>query len=328
MSATARPTPAESHRAADGSLPASAGERVRARTMLEPGEAAPIPGWTLEHPMPAVPSTPTAPPPRDRSPSGIALAIPRPRGLRPRTIRGWLRAGFGANLLMLAAAGGVGVAGVRAATARADAALAELTEQHETVQQVGAAVLREIIVGSRQAQTGDTSDLRRYQAVMEETDALRRRAMAVHGLSVAERARLESVGRAQSAIEARLVMVRAYRALGRPAPGETALAEAMQSVASVDRDLAELTTAAAARGRARQSAMADALREEELKLGAVLVVALALAGFFAGGALAGLSVESRRRQRQLEQTVQARQQYRRQHACLLPDHPGRAARGR
>ena len=281
MTTTIRPTPIEPHPAVGSAAPVDGSERARARTVLEPGEAAPIPGWTLEHAIPAIPSTPAAPPPRTPSPSGVALAIPRPRGLRPRTIRGWLRAGFGANLLMLAAAGGVGVAGIRAATERADTALDELTEQHETVQQVGAAVLREIIVGSRQAQTGDTSDLRRYQVVMEETDALRRRAMAVHGLSVAERAKLESVGRAQSAIEARLVMVRAYRALGRPAPGETVLAEAMQGVASVERDLAELSTAAAARGTARQAAMADALREEELKLGAVMIVALAVAGFFA-----------------------------------------------
>jgi methyl-accepting chemotaxis protein len=259
----------------------SSGERVRGRVVLEPGQATPIPGWTPAHPMPAILSMPTAPPPSDAAPSPVGNTGHRSRGLRPRTIRGWLRAGFGANLLMLAAAGAVGVAGLQTATTRADTALAELTEQHETVQQVGAAVLREIIVGSRQAQTGDTSDLRRYQLVMEEADALRRRAMAVHGLSVAERAKLEAVGRAQSAIEARLVMVRAYRALGRPAPGETALVEVMQGVASVDRDLTELSDAAAARGQARRAAMADALRTEELKLGAVLIVALGVAGFFA-----------------------------------------------
>jgi hypothetical protein len=43
-------------------------------------------------------------------------------GLRPRTMRGWLRAGFGATLVLIATAGAVGVIALRDATARARSA--------------------------------------------------------------------------------------------------------------------------------------------------------------------------------------------------------------
>ena len=157
----------------------------------------------------------------------------------------------------------------------------DLRVHNDTVQQVGAAVLREILVGSRYAETGDPAYLRRYQQAMDEADQLRRRAMAVHGLSTAERAQLEAIGAKQSATEARLAMVRAYQALNRPQAAERVLAEAMEEVSRIGQDLAQLRTAAAARGVERESLMADALRTEEVKLAALLAAALAVGAFFA-----------------------------------------------
>ncbi|MDF1505817.1 ABC transporter substrate-binding protein, partial [Roseisolibacter sp. H3M3-2] len=237
-----------------------------------------IPGWTLEHPTPA----PVAAPPAPAAPAALRDdELTRRHGLRPRTIRGWLRAGFGANLILLAATGGVAIAGLQNSTGRATAAMAELRVHQDTVQQVGAAVLREIVAGSRYAETGDPAYLRRYQQAMEEADDLRRRAVAVHGLTVAERAQLEAMGSRQSATEARLAMVRAYRALGRSGDAERVLALAMEDVTRIGQDLAQLRAAAAARGAEREQAMTDALRTEEIRLAALLAAALAVAMFFA-----------------------------------------------
>ncbi|GLC27110.1 methyl-accepting chemotaxis protein [Roseisolibacter agri] len=267
MSTTSRPTPVSDHAA-----------------LRQPTDELAIPGWTMEHPLPAeAPATAAPPPPSTPAPrpAGSALVAMLRRGPRPRTIRAWLRAGFGANLILLAMAGAVGVAGLTAANERATAALVDLRVHNDTVQQVGAAVLREILVGSRYAETGDPAYLRRYQQAMDEADQLRRRAMAVHGLSTAERAQLEAIGAKQSATEARLAMVRAYHALNRPQPAERVLAEAMEEVSRIGQDLAQLRTAAAVRGIERESLMADALRTEEVKLAALLAAALAVGAFFA-----------------------------------------------
>ena len=268
-------------------IAAPAEERVRA-------EAIGIPGWTAEHPIPQpsdpAPHVPSPEPPPDAGTGtgsytttyeAALHAVPRVRSIRPRTIRAWLRAGFGTNLLLLAAAGAIGVGGLRAANARSTVALTEMREHHETVQQVGAAVLREILVGSRYAETGDPAYQRRYQQAMEEADGIRRRAMSLHGLSVPERAQLETIGRRQSATEARLAMVRAYHTLGRTPDADRVLAEAMEEVSLIGRDLSLLQRIAAQRADERASAMGDALLAEELKLAALLAVALGVASIFA-----------------------------------------------
>ena len=68
---------------------------------------------------------------------------------RLRTIRGWLRAGFGATLALLALGGGVSLAALRAANVRNGAALGAVREQYDTVQQIVTAVLREVVAGTR-----------------------------------------------------------------------------------------------------------------------------------------------------------------------------------
>jgi methyl-accepting chemotaxis protein len=245
-----------------------------------------IPGWTLEHPVAAPvgqtpiaepPPGPAAPPPSHELP---AVDAPRAR-LRPGTIRGWLRAGFGANLVLLAAAGGVAIAGLRTATTRATTAVADLRVHQDTVQQVGPAILREVVTGSRYAETGSATYLRRYQQAMDDADDLRRRALAVHGLSVGERALLETMGARQSTVEARLAMVRAFRALGRTADAERVLGRAMEDVTLIGEELVQLRAAAATRGTEREAAMAAALWTGEVRLAALLAAALAVGAFFA-----------------------------------------------
>ena len=117
------------------------------------------------------------------SPRGIL------RAFRLRTIRGWLRAGFGATLLMLALGGGMSLAALRAANARNRAALAAVREQYDTVQQIVTAVLREVVAGTRWVDTRAPDDEKRFHAAMDEADALRRGAITVQSLSVSERPR-------------------------------------------------------------------------------------------------------------------------------------------
>jgi methyl-accepting chemotaxis protein len=196
-------------------------------------------------------------------------------------VRARLSAGFGATLVLLAAAGALGVVALRAQGAQGAAALAALHEHYDTVQQVGSGVLREIVAGSRYAETGAEPDARRYRAAMAAADALRRDAIAGRGLSDAERARLETVGRLQSAVEARLTMVRASRALGRAADADAELARVGDDVARVEHELRQLRAAAAARAAAGEAAVQAATRRAETGLIGLLVAALAVAAWAA-----------------------------------------------
>ena len=99
--------------------------------------------------------------------------------IRPRTIRGWLRAGFGATLCLLALAGAVSIAALRDANERSTLAISELAKESESVQQVVTAVLREIVAGTRFVDTGDSTDERRYLTLVDEADKLRRAAMGL-----------------------------------------------------------------------------------------------------------------------------------------------------
>jgi hypothetical protein len=152
-----------------------------------------------------------------------------------RTVRARLVGGFGATLILLAAAGALGVAALQSVGTRAADTVAALQSHHDTVQQVGAAVLREIVAGTRAADSDAEVDARRYQQAMDEADALRRDAVALPGLADAERERLEAVGQLQAAVEARLAMVRAYRAVGRPDDARAALARLAADVTGSSR---------------------------------------------------------------------------------------------
>jgi methyl-accepting chemotaxis protein len=200
--------------------------------------------------------------------------------MRPSTIRGWLRAGFGATLCLLALAGTLSVAALRDANARSTTALTELGKEYETVQQVVTAVLREIVAGTRFVDTGDSTDERRYVTLVDEADKLRRSAMSLRSLGMKERANLEVVGRIQSTFEARLAVARAYRALGKEPDARRVLALTARDVDAVETELGRLRAEAAQRTVLRESEMTAELTRRQIALGAVLAATLAVAAFF------------------------------------------------
>ena len=202
------------------------------------------------------------------------------RGFRLRTIRGWLRAGFGATLALLALGGGVSFAALRAANARNGAALSAVREQYDTVQQIVTAVLREVVAGTRWVDTRAPEDEKQFHAAMDEADALRRSAITVQSLSVAERARLEQLGRIQAAFEARVVTARAWRALGRDADARRVLDATARDIAQTETELGRLRAAAAREAAMRESDITAALRVTELQLAVLVVTALLVATFF------------------------------------------------
>jgi methyl-accepting chemotaxis protein len=202
------------------------------------------------------------------------------RVLRPRTISSWLRAGFGATLCLLALAGTLCVAALRDANRRNQTAAAMLTEEYEAVQQVVTTVLREVVVGTRFVETRDAADERRYLSLVDEADALRRAAIRLPEIGVDERARLEAVGRIQSAFEARLAVARAWRAVGREQDAGRVLAATAHDVDAMQEELGRFRAAAAVRMAQREAEMTSLLRRRELSLAALLAVTLAVAAFF------------------------------------------------
>ncbi len=216
-------------------------------------------------------------------PGGAEDAAPFLRALRAAGVDAPLIGGDAVAPLavLLAAAGAFGVVALRAQGARGVAAVAALHEHYDAVQQVGSGLQREIAAGTRYVETGAEADARRYQAAMDAADALRRDAIALRGLGDAERVRLETVGRLQAAVEARLAMVRAARALGQTARADADFARVGDDVARVEQELRRLRAAAAARAADDEAAMQAAARRGETGLVALLVAALAMAAWAA-----------------------------------------------
>jgi methyl-accepting chemotaxis protein len=230
------------------------------------------------HPASGV-GIPAAVPTGAGSAAAVGARARRPRLLR--TVRTRVNAGFGTILILLAAAGAVGVVALREQGARGAETVVALREQYDAVQQVGSALLREIIAGTRATETGADEDVRRYQTAMDAADGARRAAIAMRALGDAERVRLERVGALQASIEARLAMVRAERALGQRAAADAELARVNADVAGVEQELALLRAAASQRAGAREQAMQAATRRAEAGLLGLLFSVLAVAAWAA-----------------------------------------------
>jgi methyl-accepting chemotaxis protein len=223
---------------------------------------------------------PPQPDPRAPEPAAErAGAAPR-RSWRLRTIRGWLRAGFGATLALLIAAGAMSLVALNTTNQRSRMAVSALHDQYDVVQRVVTTMMREIVAGMRFVNTGSAGDQTRYLAVMDEADQLRRHAITLRVLSSGERTQLERLGEIQGRLEARLSMTRAYRAVGREADARRVLEATARDVEQIERSLTALREAATARAVQRESEMASALAHDELRLGGVLVLALVVALFF------------------------------------------------
>ena len=208
-------------------------------------------------------------------------AGPARRALPRWTITGRLRLGFGGTLALLGAAGALGLATLHAAADRHAAIVAALHSHYDTVGQVSPALLREIVAGTRYAESGGDDAARRYQRAMEEADGLRRDAIALPGIGDVERERLEAVGRTQAEIEARLTMVRAYAAVGRRADATAAVARATADVDLVEQELGRLRAAASIRAAESEADASALLRDREVGLIGLLLAAVVVGAYAA-----------------------------------------------
>lgn len=228
---------------------------------------------------------PRLPRPLARLLAGARRAAARVDGstwlLRPRTIGGLLRTGFGATLVLIATAGALGVLALRESTTRSAVVVGELHHQYETVQQVTTALLQEILAGVRHAETGSVGDARRWHQAMEGAETRRRDALMAGKLGPEERKQVQAIGTLQAEIEARLVMVRAHRAAGDPAVADALLDTAMTQVSQVETELARLRSAASMRAAGRESELAATMMRRQIALVALLGVTLAVAFWFA-----------------------------------------------
>ena len=213
------------------------------------------------------------------------MRVPVRARIRAHSRAGRSPAGYGSalgvTLLLLSAAGALGLATLHAAAARHADIVAALHAHHDTVDQVSPALLREIVAGTRYAESGSDDAARRYQRAMDEADGLRRDAIALPGLGDDERERLETIGRAQAAIEARLAMVRAYTALGQPAEASATVARATTDVEQVEQELGRLRAAAAVRAAEREAEAAALLRDREAGLVGLLLAAVVVGAYAA-----------------------------------------------
>jgi methyl-accepting chemotaxis protein len=242
---------------------------LHARELLAPSEA----GGPPSHEPPA-----PAPAPAPAPPAAVGWRSWRP--WRLRTIRGWLRAGFGATLVLLLAAGALSLVALNTTNLRSREGVSALHDQYDVVQRVVTTMMREIVAGMRFVNTGSTEDQARYLAVMDEADQLRRHAITLPVLSSGERTQLERLGEIQGRLEARLSMTRAYRAVGREADARRMLEATARDVEQIERALTALREAATARAVQREGEMGAALARNELRLGGVLTLALLVALFF------------------------------------------------
>jgi len=128
------------------------------------------------------------------------------RRFQLRTIRGRLTAGFATCLFLIAAAGATSYALLQRTNHRSRDAVTQLRDEYDVVQRTVTTILREIVAGMRQLNTGASSDAARYATLMEEADALRREAIALPILAAAERRELEEIGELQSVIEVGLAV--------------------------------------------------------------------------------------------------------------------------
>ncbi|HEX6629650.1 MAG TPA: methyl-accepting chemotaxis protein, partial [Gemmatimonadaceae bacterium] len=216
-----------------------------------------------------------------RAVPGLPPALARlRRRLRLRTIHARLVLGFASCLLLLGASGVTAYVLLLRTNAHSREAVTLLRDEYDVVQRTVTTILREIVAGMRQLNTGADTDRARYAALMDEADALRREAITLPILSAEERRELEAIGETQSRIEVGLAVSRAYAATGHAADASRVLQRTAVDVDQVERALERLRTNAAARATQRQDEMAAELNLGELLLVSFMVLALPVAGFF------------------------------------------------
>jgi methyl-accepting chemotaxis protein len=197
--------------------------------------------------------------------------------IAPRTIRGRLYAGFGAMLAIIVLAGFLALVALYRNNRQSEEQVAVLEEQFESSQRVVATLMREIAAGMLYVTTGNEPDRARYEQLAVRADSLRRLAVAIASLSPAERAQLEEIGRLQGAIEARVALATAYRAIGRPGDVTRVLGLATAEGDRLESALEALRRGGTVRTAARRAEMRDALQRSDRTLKGLVLLTLGIA---------------------------------------------------
>src|SRR5215212_242414 len=99
------------------------------------------------------------------------------------TVRGRLAVGFGVTMLLLLAGGVYAILAFRRASAASETTVRTLASGLDLAQRASVAILREVAAGMQMLNTRDTTDERRYAALAQEADSLRRFAVSASVIS-------------------------------------------------------------------------------------------------------------------------------------------------
>jgi methyl-accepting chemotaxis protein len=191
-----------------------------------------------------------------------------------RTIRGRLRVGFGITLALLLLAGTLAGFGLLRAGSRNEALVADLRVQQQSVQTVAFMILRETAAGMRYLNTASADDEKKYAALADDADKVRRDAIQIEQLSPAERQRLKDLGTLQGAVEVAIGVSHAYAAVGRAEDAKAVLEKNVASLDEVDKTLELLRQEGEQRLTEQQHAASVTLRENIGVLAVVILAAL------------------------------------------------------
>jgi len=200
---------------------------------------------------------------------------------RLRTINARLMSGFGTSFVLLVVAGLVGWWGFSNMSGRTSDTIDKLMRRSEWTERTITTVMRELVAGLRYLNTRSTVDANRYQLLVSEADSLRRLAILQGNLRPTERKVLESVGQIQSAMEVRVAMTHAYQIVGREDDAQRIVSLTTKDIDAVEKQLGMLRVAAREGKDVELKSMDEALFTSEIAFGAVVLLAIATAFFFA-----------------------------------------------
>ena len=208
--------------------------------------------------------------------SAIERLTPRVT-LKRHTVRAILLAGFGATIVLFAAAGSIARSALDSTAERSALEVRQLHDELTVVQQVATSIMREIVDGMQYLNTGSNADAERYQNSASVADRIRRDALTLPILSPEERRQLEEIGNIQASLEVGIGVAHAYQQLGRPAEAARTLRLATGDIAKLDAALDAIRLAAAARTDQRGADIEATVGANKNILLIAMLVAIAIA---------------------------------------------------
>ena len=194
-----------------------------------------------------------------------------------QTIRGRLLVGFGLTVTLLMLAGLFSFYALRRSNEMSRTELEAVHKGFDISQRVSSAILREIVGGMRFLATGAVEDVKRYEALRDDADRLRREATAAQELSPGERSQLEEIGKIQGAVEVRIAVAHAYKEVGREADAARNLQTTSADIDRINVALEKLRGGAEERVAQRQADISRNIRRSELLLVLFILAALLVA---------------------------------------------------